>query len=113
MNRNDFIQLLEAEELVPMKTGAEIRTAFSSDMLSDVLALPEAPDLLITGLLNPQVIRTAEMLDTSCVLFVSDKRPCENILSLAREKEIGVMCTSLDTFASGGLLYKAGVRSVR
>ena len=113
MNCYDFIKLLGACMLSPMKENAFIRSAFASDMLSDVLALPEAPDVLITGLLNPQVVRTAEMMDTSCILFVSDKQPGKDILVLAAEKEIGVFCTSYDTYAASGLLYAAGVKSVR
>ena len=41
----------------------EVRSACGSDMMSDVLAFSKDHSVLLTGLCNPQVIRTAEMLD--------------------------------------------------
>jgi len=86
-----------------------VSTAFAGDMLSDVLALSRQPDILLTGLLNPQVIRTAEMLDTACVIFLKGKVPTESILELARERGIVVLTTSLGMFTACGLLGNAGI----
>ena len=89
----------------------EVHTAFAGDMLSDVLSLGAGPDVLITGLMNPQVIRMAAMNDTICVIFVNGKAVSDAILELAGSQGICVLGTPLDTFTACGLLYGAGMKS--
>ncbi|MDD3140495.1 MAG: DRTGG domain-containing protein [Lachnospiraceae bacterium] len=82
---------------------------FSSDMMSDVLAFARDQSVLITGLCNPQVVRTAEMLDIVCIIFVRGKRPNEQILQLAKEKKIAVLGTTHHMFTTCGILYNNGL----
>lgn len=88
----------------------DIDHAFSADMMSDVLAYADRHMLLITGLSNPQTIRTAEMLDISCVLYVRGKSPDELSLAMAEKKGITVLSSDLSMFDACGLLYQAGIR---
>ena len=90
----------------------EVFTACGSDMMSDVLAYGQGQGLLLTGLLNQQVIRTAEMLDMRCIVFVRGKTPGEEVLDLAAEKGIAVACTPHGMFTASGLLYQAGLTGV-
>jgi predicted transcriptional regulator len=87
----------------------EVRSACGSDMMSDVLAFSKDHSVLLTGLCNPQVIRTAEMLDIVCLVFVRGKKPDETIIEMAREREIVVLETGHRMFSSCGMLYKAGL----
>ena len=87
----------------------EVRSACGSDMMSDVLAFSKDHSVLITGLCNPQVIRTAEMLDIVCVIFVRRKKPDETILSMAKERELIVMETGHRMYSTCGMLYQAGL----
>lgn len=87
----------------------EVKYAFSSDMMSDVLAYANEHSALLTGLCNPQVVRTAEMLDIVCIIFVRNKIPNQNILTLAENKEIVILCTSHDMFTACGILYSNGL----
>ena len=87
----------------------EVHTACGSDMMSDVLAFSKDHSVLITGLCNPQVIRTAEMLDIVCVIFVRKKKPDETILSMAKERELIVMETGHRMYSTCGMLYQAGL----
>ena len=89
-----------------------VYSACGSDMMSDVLAYGQGQSLLLTGLLNQQVIRTAEMLDMHCIIFVRGKTPAEEVLTLAREKGIAVISTQRGMFTASGLLYGAGLRGV-
>ena len=82
---------------------------FSSDMMSDVLAYAEDQSVLITGLCNPQVVRTAEMLDIVCIVFIRSKKPDEQILSMAKERKIAVLCTAHGMFTTCGILYSNGL----
>jgi len=110
MTISEISRLLSADICVcDDGTRQDVVTAFAGDMLSDVLALSRQPDILITGLLNPQVIRTAEMLDTSCVIFLKGKRPGDSILELAREKGIAVLAADMTMFAACSLLASAGI----
>ncbi|MEG2098264.1 MAG: DRTGG domain-containing protein [Pseudoflavonifractor sp.] len=88
----------------------EVLSACGSDFMSDVLAYVKDQALLLTGLVNPQVIRTAEMMDMKCVVFVRGKLPDETILALAQERDLVVMSSPLRMYDSCGLLYLAGLR---
>lgn len=99
-------QVLACAEL----TDTEVYSACGSDMMSDVLAFVKEQGLLITGLVNPQVVRTAEMMDMRAILFVRNKRPTEEILELARQCEIVVMSSSLRMFEACGLIYESGLK---
>ena len=88
----------------------EVFTACGSDMMSDVLAFVKDQAVLLTGLVNPQVIRTAEMMDMHCIVFVRGKRPDQSMIDLAEEREIVLVCTKLEMFSSCGKLYENGLR---
>ncbi len=87
----------------------DVTYAFSSDMMSDVLAYANEHSILITGLCNPQVVRTADLLDIVCIVFVRDKEPDENMLALAAEKEIVILRTEHGMFTTCGILYSNGI----
>ncbi len=88
----------------------EVHTACGSDMMSDVLAFVKDQSVLLTGLVNPQVIRTAEMMDIICVVFVRGKQPDPSVLALAEERGITVLSTDMRMFAACGHLYENGLR---
>ena len=87
-----------------------MHNACGSDMMSDVLAFVKDQSVLITGLCNPQVIRTAEMMDIICICFVRGKQPDEAMIALAREKGIVLLTTTLRMFTACGMLYESGLR---
>ena len=87
-----------------------VHTACGSDMMSDVLAFVKDQSVLLTGLCNTQVIRTAEMMDMVCIVFVRGKRPDEIMITLANEKEIPLLSTEKRMFTACGMLYENGLR---
>ncbi|EDP18666.1 hypothetical protein CLOBOL_01028 [Enterocloster bolteae ATCC BAA-613] len=87
----------------------EVKSACGSDMMSDVLAFSKDHSVLLTGLCNPQVIRTAEMLDIVCIIFVRGKKPDESMLEMARDRGLVVMETGHRMFSACGMLYQAGL----
>lgn len=89
---------------------AEIHAACGCDLMSDVLAFAEEKVLLLTGLVNPQVIRTAEMLDIKSIVFVRGKFPTEEMIILAKEKSMILLSTQLPLYIACGKLYKEGLR---
>lgn len=88
----------------------EVMSACASDMMSDVLAHVKEQSLLVTGLVNPQVVRTALMMDMKCICFVRGKNPDEKILDIAKENNIVIMATGNTMFTACGKLYAAGLR---
>ena len=88
----------------------EVHTACGADMMSDVLAFIKDQAVLLTGLCNAQVIRTAEMMDVVCIVFVRNKKPDENMIALAVEREIPLLCTGYRMFSACGMLYEKGLR---
>lgn len=106
-------ELIEADVLAYAQgLDLDIKTAFGSDLMSDVLAYVEEDTLLITGLTNQQVIRTAEMLDLKAILFVRGKIPCQEVVELAEEKKILLMMTRQSLFTVSGILYGSGLRGI-
>lgn len=88
----------------------DVFSACGSDMMSDVLAYVKEQAVLLSGLMNPQVVRTAEMMDMQCIVFVRGKRPDESIVSLAKDRDIVLLSTKLPMFVSCGMLYENGLR---
>lgn len=88
----------------------EVMSACGSDFMSDVLAYVKNQALLLTGLVNPQVVRTADMMDMKCICFVRGKMPDESVLELARERDIVIMCSPMRLYDACGRLYTAGLR---
>lgn len=87
----------------------EIHTACGSDMMSDVLAFVKDQSILLTGLVNPQVVRTADMMDMLCVVFVRGKEPSAEMIALAETRDIVLMSTAQRMFAACGRLWENGL----
>ncbi len=88
----------------------DVKSACGSDMMSDVLAYVKDQAVLLTGLVNMQVVRTAEMMDMLCIVFVRNKTLPEDMLALAENKGIVVMTTEERMFDACGILYSAGLK---
>ncbi len=86
-----------------------VYSACGSDMMSDVLAYVKDQAVLLTGLVNSQVIRTAEMMDMVCIVFVRSKTPTPEMIELARESGIVLMATSKRMYDACGILYSNGL----
>ena len=91
------------------KLGEHVYAACGSDMMSDVLAFVKDQAVLLTGLVNTQVVRTAEMMDMRCVVFVRDKQPTPDIIRLAQESGIVVLTTGRRMYEACGILYSNGL----
>ena len=92
------------------KLDEEVVSACGSDFLSDVLAYVHDQNLLLTGMVNPQVVRTAEMTDIKCIVFVRGKRPDEEIIQMAEGRGIVIMTSNERLYCACGLLYGNGLR---
>ena len=87
----------------------EVQSACGSAFMSDVLAFVKDQAVLLTGLMNQQVVRTAEMMDILCIIFVRGKEPAPEVVELAREKDLAVMTTTHRMFTACGLLFQSGL----
>ncbi len=111
MKVKDIIEILDAEVMCRDDLlEQELHTACGSDMMSDVLAFVKEQAVLLTGLVNPQVVRTAEMMDMHCIVFVRGKRPRLDMIELAEDRDMVMLCTDLEMFTACGKLYTAGLR---
>ena len=111
MTVNDVAKTLNAEVFAgaELLETTEIHSACGSDMMSDVLAYVKDQGLLLTGLVNPQVVRTAEMMDIACVVFVRGKRPDQMVIDAATQKNIILLGTKERMYQACGKLYSAGL----
>lgn len=113
MTPDDIIKLLDARCICGEKyLQRQVKHAFAADLMSDVLRLNTEDMLLITGLANLQVIRTAEMSDIPFILFVRNKIITPEMVNIARENEIMILQCKQSMFRVCGELYKAGLPPV-
>lgn len=87
----------------------EVHSACGSDMMSDVLAFVKEQGVLLTGLINSQVIRTAEMMDMVCIVFVRTKKPTPEMIELAKDNDIALLTSKYRLFEACGKLYTNGL----
>lgn len=103
-------ELLDAQVLCcEEKLGGHVYSACGCDLMSDVLAYVKDQAVLLTGLVNSQVIRTAVMMDMNCIVFVRSKNPTEEMLELAKESGIVIMSTEKRLYDACGILYSNGL----
>ena len=112
MTLSEIKEILDASVYVGNeKLDMEIKIAFAADLMSDVLAFTFAKEgsLLITGLTNPQIIRTAYTIDIASVMLVRGKIPPEETIRLARELDTPLLSTGYTLFEASGRLYAKGI----
>lgn len=103
-------ELLDAEVVCGEDSlDREVYSACGSDMMSDVLAYVKDQAVLLTGLVNAQVVRTAEMMDMVCIVFVRSKCPTEEMVELARESNMVLLKTKKRMYEACGKLYAGGL----
>jgi len=104
-------RILNADVIVGEdKLDMEVEQGFAADLMSDVLAFAKEGSMLLTGLTNPLVVRTADTLDLRVIVFVRGKRPAPDAIKLAQEKNIPLLATRYILFESCGRLFEAGMR---
>ncbi len=110
MTLQEVKEILDAEVIVGEdRMGLEISKGACADMMSDVLVFGRAGSLLLTGLINPQVVRTAHILDIAAIVIARGKRPFPEMIRLAEELEIPILTTKYILFESVGRLYANGI----
>ena len=111
MKIREIASTLSAEVLTQnIDLEQEVYTACGSDMMSDVLAYVKDQAVLLTGLNNLQVVRTAQMMDMVCIVFVRGKIPAQSIIDMAEQKNIAILTTDKTMFIACGMLYSSGLR---
>ncbi|MEG1560692.1 MAG: DRTGG domain-containing protein [Clostridia bacterium] len=107
----DIVRILNAENITgAYGKDAEISSAFGADLMSDVLAFVKPDSLILTGMVNSHVLRTAEMLEVRFIMFVRGKIPDEELIDMAKELDIVLFRTEYTMFDACGLLYREGLR---
>jgi len=114
MKLREIINLLQANVLVGdgLIDGIEVDHCFSADLMSDVLGRSHANGILVTGITNPQAVRTADIADIKAVCVVRGKLPEAETVTLAKQKEIPLFITTMSMFEACGILYMNGLRGV-
>jgi hypothetical protein len=111
MTVTEAVKILEGQFYSGEARGdMEVASACGADLMSDVMAFVKDRVLLLTGLVNPQVIRTAELLDIHCIIFVRGKSPSRDMIDMAEESGIILGGTRLPMFLACGRLYEAGLK---
>ena len=112
MHLHEVLAITDARLLT---SGADlelsVQCGLASDLMSDVLRLDLTDGLLVTGLANQQVVRTAEMADAAAILLVRGKDLPAETVALAERVGIPVLATNLNMFESCGRLFRAGLQA--
>jgi predicted transcriptional regulator len=113
MKLSEMIQVIDGKLInTDVDLSCEIKGGCGADLMSDVLASIQPEAVLLTGLCNPQVVRTAQMADVAAIVFVRGKLPPEETISLAEMENIPLITSPYGTFELCGRLYEAGLRSL-
>ena len=111
MKISDICTLLSANLICGnMDDCKPIEKGYSSDLMSDVIAFVKERVAVLTGLTNPQVLRTADLMDIRLIIFVRGKKPSAEMIQMAREQGIVLMKTHNTMFTACGELYQAGIK---
>jgi predicted transcriptional regulator len=112
MNLVNIIKLADGLLLTQdMDTDIEINGGYGADLMSDVLAFSQPDSVLITGLTNPQVVRTAQMAEFRAIIFVRGKQPQAETLQIAMQEGIPLITSPFGMFELSGRLHRAGLPS--
>ena len=112
MNLNEIIEHAHGTVLNPaISTDHEILGGCGADLMSDVLTVAKPGAVLLTGLCNPQVIRTAQMADIRAIIFLRGKQPTTDMIEMATQENIPLISSEKGMFELCGKLYRAGLRS--
>lgn len=111
MKLKEVQKILDAKIITsqPGWEETEVKSACGCDLMSDVLAFVKNQALLLTGLVNPQVIRTAEMMDIKVIVFVRGKVPGKDVIELAENLGMIIFTTDNPLYVTCGKLYKSGL----
>lgn len=110
MKINTIKELLDAEVLCGEENlDKDVFSACGSDMMSDVLAYVKDQAVLLSGLVNSQVVRTAEMMDMVCIVFVRSKKPTDEMIALAKDYGMVMLSTEKRMYEACGILYSNGL----
>ncbi|MCL2084003.1 MAG: DRTGG domain-containing protein [Oscillospiraceae bacterium] len=110
MKLSDVREILSASVMCgEERLSEEVLSVCGSDLMSDVLAFVKDQSVLLTGLMNQQVVRTAEMMDMKCIVFVRGKTPEPDVVTLANQRGLTVMSTMHRMYEACGRLYSGGL----
>jgi hypothetical protein len=113
MTLKDIISITNGKLITGFdKIQNEVSHAFASDLMSDVLTLQTNHFVLLTGLVTIQTIRTAEMADIDCIIFVRNKRIPTDVIELAKDSNMAIIECPYSMFKTCGILFEAGIKAV-
>ena len=107
---DELLSILKAKVLLDKGwLRGEINTVYGSDLMSDILSYSKPNSLLLTGLINPQTIRTAEMVEIAVICYIHGKQPHSETVELANSCEMPLLGTEMSMFEACGKLFSAGI----
>lgn len=112
MELKEIIKIVDGTLLNPqVDMNVKIRGGIGADLMSDVLAASQPDAILLTGLTNPQVVRTSQMADIRAIIFVRDKKPQAETLTIANQENVPLVTSPFGMFELCGRLHQAGLPS--
>jgi len=106
-----ILELIQGQQLTEcFDCDKEIKMIKASDLMSDVLTSCKSGSLLITGLVNAQSVRTAEIVESAAIVYVRGKKPTEETIKRADNRNISLLCTEFSMFKVCGILHSNGLK---
>ena len=102
----EIIEKLDLQCLNEANLDADIKGAYSSDLLSDVMGNARSGQLWITMQTHKNVTAIAALKDIPAVVIVRGGAPDEDMLAHAKEEDICILVSKEPTFTVCGKLYE-------
>ena len=112
MKLREVLELIEGKLITKdVDLDIDVKMGCGADLMSDVLTFSHDDSLLMSGLINPQVVRTADMAGVRAIVFVRGKVPPPETIALAEKKRIPLLASRYTMFETCGRLFQAGLAS--
>lgn len=113
MYLHEIVSLLGAKVLTEdANDNLELNSAFSSDVMSDVIAYSHDKSILITAIIDATAIRTADLMGITCVIFIGTNNPDDELIDLANSHGLTIVKSPLSMYVTCGLLFSNGLQGM-
>ncbi len=106
MTVKDIIEKLDLQCLNEANLDTEVKGAYASDLLSDVMGNARSGQVWVTMQTHKNVTAIASLKDIPAVIIVRSNTPDDDMLEHAKDEDICILVSKDATFEVCGKLYE-------
>lgn len=107
MRLSELPAALDLEVIQDNYEDRPLTGAYTSDLLSDVMANAEDADVLITIQSHKNTVAVATLVGVAVILVCNDRPVPEDMVEAARTEAVGIFRSSSNQFQLSGAIHRA------